>query len=93
MRSKLKINNFLERLPVFKTWTARDLTQLQLFMEKVSFIRNQVVIKEDMPCLNIYLVLTGDFIYTKKVPDENKKEVNIQKLLGPHDQETINYKE
>ena len=44
-------------------------------MEKVSFIRNQVVYKEDTEQSNVYLVISGDFAYTKKVPESLKKDV------------------
>ena len=94
-RAKIKINSFLEQLPIFRNWTHKGLSNLQLFLEKVSFIRNQVIIKEDENPTHVYLVYEGDFAFTKKVPEVVEKKVKVDKLLGPQafDHESVNYKE
>lgn len=82
-RAKTKVNSFLSSLPIYRTWTTKHLSQLQLFMEKVTYIRNQVVVREGVYPMYVYLVISGDFAFTKKVPEEHKQEVKIWKLLGP----------
>ena len=56
MRAKNEINHFLSSLPIFKTWKAKNLSDLQLYFEKVAYIRNQVVFREGEALKYVYLV-------------------------------------
>ena len=46
----------------FKSWTAKMLNKLQLFFEKVSFIRHQTVFTDKESADYVYFVRDGSFL-------------------------------
>ena len=71
------MNNFLQSLPIFKAWRAKHLSDLQLSLQKVKYIRNQVIFREGEKLSFVYLVLSGDFSYTKRVSALQKKDIQV----------------
>ena len=76
-RAKTEVNNFLQSLPIFKAWRAKHLSDLQLSLQKVKYIRNQVIFREGEKLGFVYLVLSGDFSYTKRVSELHKKDIQV----------------
>lgn len=64
---RMELVNFLNSLPMFKSWTKGSLTKLSYFFKEKQFVRNQVVYKEGEPAEEVYVVKEGEFKFNKKI--------------------------
>ena len=68
-------NNFLKGLPMFSHWPVKQLNKLQENLHEESFIRGQTGYCEGDSASDIYLIHTGEFLLTKKVPIKEEHSV------------------
>ena len=69
---------------MFYNWPTKMLNKLQDNMQEESFIRNQTVYEEGSTASDIYLIHSGDFMLTKRVPVKEEYAVALDKLIGPN---------
>ena len=82
-RQKQTVNLFLKDMPIFKHWTQKSLTTLQYFIKKQVFHRNQELYREGTEQEFVYLIVSGSFKYTKLNQEKQKKDFDVEKLIGP----------
>ena len=75
--------DFLKSLPFFRTWTSKMLTKLLDWFVEVNLIRNQVIYSEGEPSKHVYLVQSGEYLLTKRVPMKGEYQIQLEKLIGP----------
>jgi hypothetical protein len=76
MRIK-KINakvDFLEALPLLKSWNRDSLINISLIFKEQRYRRNNAVFKQGENCDTIYIVNEGEFEATKQVKIDTHKE-------------------
>ena len=84
LKKQAKKNMFLKNLPMFQHWPTKWLNKLQDgFIDEV-FIRNQPVYNEGDSANDIYLIHSGEFLLTKRVPVKEEHSVQLDKLIGPN---------
>ena len=69
---------------MFAHWPIKQLNKLQENLIEESFIRGQTVYVEGDSASDIYLIHTGEFLLTKKVPIKEEHTVQLDKLIGPN---------
>lgn len=83
-KKQAKKNLFLKNLPMFQHWPTKWLNKLQDGFNDETFIRNQQVYCEGDTANDIYLIHSGEFLLTKRVPVKEEHSVQLDKLIGPN---------
>lgn len=75
--------DFLQSIPLFSSWSRNLLLKLLYKVEKKSFIKKQVVVKEGDPLNQVWIIQKGEYEVSSKI--EEKKEFHMElteKLQG-----------
>jgi CRP-like cAMP-binding protein len=64
---RMDVVNFLQTLPLFKTWTKGSLTKLSFFFKEKFFVRKQLVFKEKDASDEVYIIRDGEFQFYKNI--------------------------
>ena len=64
---RMEVVNFLQTLPLFKTWTKGSLTKLSFLFKEKFFVRKQLVFKEKDAPEEVYIVRDGEFQFYKNI--------------------------
>jgi len=64
---RMEVVNFLQTLPMFKTWTKGSLTKLSFFFKEKFFVRKQLVFKEKDSSDEVYIIRDGEFQFYKNI--------------------------
>lgn len=79
-----KIQNlvtFVKKIPLFYNLTRTYLSKLCLKVEFLEVNKDHVLFKEGDVADKVYIIKSGEFVVTKKLPQAKKKTENIQEIL------------
>ena len=63
----------LQQCPMFSKWTKTSLCKMSFYFKTVDYLRNHVVYNEGDDASDIFIVVGGDFMLTKKIPGKKIK--------------------